>query len=80
MDDPMLFWYCAAFFLLGGIAGAVLAMLAWSDRIQRKSVEEDRRRRRRKLEENGRTRPRHPQATGSARVTRANPRKSNRKR
>lgn len=79
MDDPMLFWYCAAFFFLGGVAGTVLTALFISDRIQTRVREEDLRRRQRKLAENGRKYPAHQDALGPARVTRARTRKTNRK-
>lgn len=79
MDDPLLFWYCAAFFILGAIAGAVLTALWISDRIQTKLEADDLRRRKRKLAENGRTRPRHQDATTPAKVTKAHTRKSYRR-
>lgn len=79
MDDPLLFWYCLAFFILGAIAGTVLTALWISDRIQTRIREEDLRRRQRKLAENGRTHPRRPDSQGAAKVTRARTRKTNRK-
>ena len=79
MEEPLLYWYALAFFILGCLAGTVLTALWISDRIQTRIREEDLRRRQRKLAENGRTKPRRPDSKGAARVTRARPRKMNRK-